>query len=228
MNAPSPHPGGLDLTERMIDLCRFSEGDALLDVGCGAGQTVRFLRETHRLNAMGIDPALSHPREQAAPGLPIWHGNAHELPFPPESLHGILCECSFSLFDRPESVLEVFVRALKPGGRLLISDLYARARPAQMSGLVQRLHTRETLCGWIAAQGLDLLTFEDHSRALKALALQMIMDMGSEAFYADVGGNFDAMKAAQCGYYFLIARKGEPIPTNDFPAGRDGLLNQLP
>jgi ubiquinone/menaquinone biosynthesis C-methylase UbiE len=207
MSLHSNHPGGLDLTRRMIGYARFSEGDTLLDIGCGAGQTVRFLRETCRLNAMGVDPALTRLREQADPNLPVWHGTACSLPFERESLHGILCECSFSLLDDPESALDGFVRVLKPGGRLLISDLYARARPAQISGLAKYLHTRETLCGWMTGRGLALQRFEDHSHALKAMVAQMIMDMGADGFYAGIGSHFDAMKAAQCGYYMLIAGK---------------------
>jgi SAM-dependent methyltransferase len=191
----------------MIEYCYFSEGDTLLDIGCGAGQTVRFLRETYRLDAMGLDPSLAQPREQADPNLPIWHGTACSLPFEGESLHGILCECSFSLLDEPEAALDGFVRVLKPGGWLLISDVYARARPAQISGLAKYLHTRETLCGWVAGRGLALRVFEDHSRALKALVGQMMMDMGGDGFYAGIGSNFDAMKAAQCGYCMFVARK---------------------
>jgi ubiquinone/menaquinone biosynthesis C-methylase UbiE len=194
----------------MAAFCHFSEGGQVLDVGCGAGQTVRFLRETYRLDAMGIDPILTNAREQADPEFPIWHGTAHALPFERESLDGIICECSFSLFDTPESVLAGFARALKPGGRLLISDVYARGLPAEISGFTKYLHTRESLCRWITNQGLRLTLFEDQSQALKSLALQMIMDMkDGESFYESIGGSYAAMKAARCGYYWLAARKGD-------------------
>jgi ubiquinone/menaquinone biosynthesis C-methylase UbiE len=204
----SPHPGGLGLTKKMAAFCHFAKGDKVLDVGCGAGETVRFLRETHQLDAMGIDPALTGAREQADPNLPIWRGTADALPFEEESLDGILCECSFSLFDRPESVLAGFARVLKPGGRLLISDVYARGRPAEISGFTKHLHTRESLCQWAADQGLELILFEDQSQTLKSLALQMIMDAeDGESFYENIGVSFAEMKAARCGYYLLIARK---------------------
>lgn len=204
----SPHPGGLGLTKKMAAFCHFSEGGKVLDVGCGAGQTVRFLRETCQLDAVGIDPALANTREQADPNLPIWRGTADALPFEKESLDGILCECSFSLFDRPESVLAGFAGALKPGGLLLISDVYARGRPAEISGFTKYLHTKESLCRWITGQGLELLLFEDQSQALKSLVLQMMMDMkDGESFYESIGAGFAEMKAAQCGYYWLAARK---------------------
>jgi ubiquinone/menaquinone biosynthesis C-methylase UbiE len=204
----SPHPGGLELTKKMVAFCHFSEGGKVLDVGCGTGQTVRFLRETFQLDAVGVDPALANTREQAGPDLPIWHGTADALPFEKESLNGILCECSFSLFDRPESVLAGFAGALKPGGQILISDLYARGRPAEISGFTKHLYTKESLCRQIANQGLELLLFEDQSQALKSLVTQMIMDMqDGESFYENIGSSFAEMKAARCGYYWLIARK---------------------
>jgi ubiquinone/menaquinone biosynthesis C-methylase UbiE len=199
----------------MIAFCGFSKGDTLLDIGCGAGRTVRFLRETFELDAMGIDPILAQSREQADPDLPIWRGNAQTIPFREESLDGILCECSFSLFDRPEAVLSGFARVLKPGGRLLISDVYARDRPMEISGFTKYLHTRESICRWVANQGLESVLFEDRSQAIKSLALQWIMDMGGEHFYESIGASFEDMKAARCGYYSLIARK--PAPAGSVP-----------
>jgi ubiquinone/menaquinone biosynthesis C-methylase UbiE len=198
----------------MAAFCHFSEGGKVLDVGCGAGQTVRFLRESCRLDAMGIDPALANTREQADPDLPIWRGTAGALPFEKESLDGILCECSFSLFDRPESVLAGFAGALKPGGALLISDVYARGRPAEISGgFTKYLHTKESLYRWITKQGLELLLFEDQSQALNSLVTQMIMDMeDGQSFYDSIGSSFAEMKAARCGYYRLSARKPAIFP----------------
>ena len=49
-------PGGLALTDRALDLCRFASGAALLDVGCGLGATVAHLAERGFV-ATGVEPS---------------------------------------------------------------------------------------------------------------------------------------------------------------------------
>lgn len=42
-------PGGLRLTERALEFCRFPAQVPVLDVGCGNGATVHYLRTVHNL-----------------------------------------------------------------------------------------------------------------------------------------------------------------------------------
>lgn len=50
-------PGDFRLTEKAVRLCGLSSRDAVLDLGCGRGATVNYLYNTHRIQAIGIDPS---------------------------------------------------------------------------------------------------------------------------------------------------------------------------
>ena len=41
----SLHPGGLDLSRELAELCKVQEGDDVLDVASGTGETACFLAE---------------------------------------------------------------------------------------------------------------------------------------------------------------------------------------
>jgi len=49
-------PGGLELTARAVDFAGLGAGAAVLDLGCGSGDSVRYLR-TLGIDAIGIDCA---------------------------------------------------------------------------------------------------------------------------------------------------------------------------
>src|SRR5271166_5790996 len=90
-------PGGLELTARAIALARLGAGATVLDLGCGAGQSVKYMRGLG-IDAIGIDCAGSG--EPAAQGLGLYEhivASAEELPFPDCSVDGVLAECSVSV-----------------------------------------------------------------------------------------------------------------------------------
>jgi SAM-dependent methyltransferase len=149
-------PGGLGLTRRAVEACRFAPGARVLDVGCGPGATVGLLRALD-LAPLGLDlseellglartalaaepdkrdrpdrpggaaqPATPAP---LAPPPPLLNGRAEALPVRNRSLDGLLYECVLSLADDPGECLDEARRALAPGGRLVCSDLYRRDHP---------------------------------------------------------------------------------------------------
>ena len=48
-------PGGLDLTRRLAECCAFSCQSKIVDIGCGTGVTVEYLRSRYNVNAVGVD-----------------------------------------------------------------------------------------------------------------------------------------------------------------------------
>lgn len=194
-------PGGYELTRRLVEKGGFSAGDAVLDLACGSGATVAFLEDTFGIKATGTDLV---PGQESAQ---IIRASAQALPFEDESFEGVICECSFGLFEQPEKVLREVARVLRPGGRLMLSDLYSRTVSAQLAGEANRLYTQAEVEGLLAAQGFALMLFEDHSDALKQMVGQRIMDGGAEAFYAGLGTSYAAMKKLRCGYYILLAKR---------------------
>lgn len=197
-------PGGFTLTDRGLALCGFAVGSRVLDIGCGSGATVHHLRERHGLEAWGIDLEPGRTSEF------LLRGAALALPFRDAAFDGVLLECSLSLMDDPEAVLRECHRILKPAGRILLTDLYARGEPARLQGCLGIVERRETLEAWVSSQGFPHLHFEDHSEPLRALWGQMVLDRGLAVFCAELGADAQALRAVRCGYALLVARKDAP------------------
>ncbi|HTG83025.1 MAG TPA: class I SAM-dependent methyltransferase, partial [Geobacteraceae bacterium] len=119
-------PGGLTLTERGVAFCRFPSGARLLDVGCGAGATVEYLRSRYGFAAAGVDISRLLIAEGLVrdPALPLVEAEAEALPVEDGVLDGVLCECVLSLVGEPLRALREFRRVLRPGGHLILSDMY--------------------------------------------------------------------------------------------------------
>lgn len=111
------HPGGTELTERMLIKARQGDWihnkDYILDVGCGQGSTVSCLRSKGYL-AAGIDPDTDRPD--------LYRGDAGALPWPEGHFDGVIAECTLSVIGIEKALPEI-VRVLKPGGIFLVSDI---------------------------------------------------------------------------------------------------------
>jgi arsenite methyltransferase len=213
-------PGGLELTARAITLARLGAGATVLDLGCGAGDSVRYLH-TLGIDAMGIDCDASSGNGSRRGLVPYPHvvAKAEALPFPESSVHGVLAECSLSLIEDQERVLAECARVLKDGGRLMISDLYARepegigAVRALNGSCVSSMIVREELEARLARCGFRVEVWEDHSRALRESAARFILENGSlEGLWAcEAEDSAEAIQAAmhavRAGYFLLVAMR---------------------
>ena len=211
VNGPILRPGGLELTDRALELCRFPADARLLDVGCGSGVTVEHLRESHGFAACGVDISRKLIAEGLLrnPDLALFAATAEALPLAGESLDGIFCECVLSLMKEPVKVLKEFHRTLRTGGRLIISDMYSRqtvsdadfetsAPDTCRGGMLsrKRIESRLTECGFTG------LLWEDHTRLLKELAARIILTRGSLEGFPEM-----CCGEEKPGYYLLVAFK---------------------
>lgn len=201
----SDRPGGFVLTDRAAELGGFKQGMKILDLGCGAGYTVDYLKEKYGIDATGLDKNAWH-NEKAG----ILIALADDIPLQDGSLDAILMECSFSLMDEPGKVLSECHRTLKPGGKLIISDMYARGEPAVLTGSLGRLENKEHLLARIKKSHFSIEVFEDHTLLLQSMWGQMIFDQGAEKFYCSLGASPAELKRIKCGYYLMMAVKNKP------------------
>lgn len=115
-----------------FSLARLFPGDAVLDIGCGAG--VDSLVAAHLVGKEGrvvgvditpamIEKALAHLGRLGWPRVSFQLAEAEALPFPEAEFDAVISNGVFNLTINKAKALEETHRVLKPGGRLLLADM---------------------------------------------------------------------------------------------------------
>lgn len=218
-------PGGLELTDRALAFCSLPPGSWVLDVGCGPGATLGYLID-HELVAVGLDTCALFLRaaRQCHVQPALAQAEGERLPLAGRTVDAVLAECSLSALGSADWALAEFVRVLKPGGKLVVSDLYLRRpegvdalRRLPLAGCLARAWTRQELADRLHALGLHLLLWEDRSADLKRLTAQLILAGGRLEELWCPAGSADArpdptemkwtISAAGPGYFLLVAER---------------------
>ncbi|MDO4581922.1 MAG: class I SAM-dependent methyltransferase [Bacillota bacterium] len=175
---------------------------AVLDVGCGRGETLRWLAAHSEYRLSGVEADA----EYAAICNAVV-GRAEQLPFADGSFDALLLQCVFSLLDEPKRAAQEAWRVLRAGGVLLLCDLYGRAGEAELrdNRLLRHIYAARTLCGFFTASGFSERRFTDYTAALQALLGQMIFD-GTACDCLDESCRA-ALKQARAGYGLWVLQK---------------------
>ncbi len=166
------HPGGMEHTRRMLALAGLSPGARVLDMGAGAGESVQLMR-SRGFDAVGID---LEPRGEA-----VERGDFLHAPYPDASFDAVLSQCAFFVSGDQAGALREARRLLRPGGTLLLSDVFFE-EPAQLLGTA----------------GFEILKAEDMTPLWRA-------------YYIDALWRDDSpcceLPRGKCGYWLLIGRR---------------------
>jgi ubiquinone/menaquinone biosynthesis C-methylase UbiE len=114
----------------MIDWTKVSR---VLDIGCGSGKAIykiaTFLEQKSGAVACGCDLSTGMLKEglnekDKLSNACFLAAGAQSLPFMENSFDILLCTIAFHHFPAPSDALEEFRRVLRPGGRVLIADVF--------------------------------------------------------------------------------------------------------
>ena len=166
------HPSGEEHTRRMLALADLPAGASVLDMGAGGGEAVRLMRSLG-FAARGLDLA---PR-----GDGVAQGDFLHTPFPEGHFDAILSQCAFFVSGDVPGALREAHRILKPGGKLLLSDVF--------------FENPEPL---LQAAGFELLQLEDMTAAWREYYLEALWREDTSCCEIPRG---------KCAYWLIIARR---------------------
>lgn len=124
----SVHASGPDLG-MMVEGAGLDGSEIVLDAGCGTGHTA-FAFAPHVKQVIGCDltlPMLQQFQkviaERNIKNVGAMRGDVEQLPFGARSFDRVVSRYSAHHWPRPQTALYEFHRVLKPGGRLILSDV---------------------------------------------------------------------------------------------------------
>lgn len=150
------HPGGLEITRELAELCHVAEGAKILDVASGTGEGACYLAERFHCDVVGVDASdfmIRRAIEKAGKRhLPVAFkmADAHALPFEDNSFDAVLSECTVCLLDKAKAIEEMR-RVAKPGGYVGIHDIcWKEGTPERVKERLAEIEGErpETLRGW--------------------------------------------------------------------------------
>jgi arsenite methyltransferase len=215
-------PGGLELTKKAMGIAAFTERSRILDIGSGCGKTVEYLGEVFHMQAVGIDISekMAAKAKKLNGTLEVMVGDVCRLPSADGSLDGVLCECVFNLLEDRPLALAQMNRALKPDGKLIISDLYLREKTGDFAGVplvtcINGISAREAVIQEVAAAGFHLIAWQNETHAYKEFVAGLIMQYGSMSiFWEALVDSCEKARAIQSnlrnvriGYYLSVWEK---------------------
>ena len=232
------HPGGLALTNRLGRLMAIPQDGWVVDLASGQGASAMAMSRVFHCNVVGVEfgaQAVAQSRAKSlevptAPGASFLRGDAECAPFRPESFHGVLCECSMSLFHDKAGAVAQAARLLRTGGRFGLSDVTVEpgCLPTELNGTLGQLLcltdalTPDGYAGLLEAAGLAMVAQEDASveilKILDSVEVKLAVWQGltgqaapepemlgqAPGLIAHVG---ELVASGKIGYWLLVAEK---------------------
>jgi len=122
------HALGEDL-QQMVRLAHLRGGERVLDAGCGAGHAAAaFAPHAAQVVAVDFTPGMLRQvellaAERGLTNISTRQGDVEALPFGDGEFDLVISRYSAHHWPRPQGAVAEFRRVLKPGGRVILSDV---------------------------------------------------------------------------------------------------------
>ena len=132
LNASTLPEAAANLTTLMADRFGIEHGATVLDVGCGGGGATCYLARRYSADVIGLSNSNSGLREAERFAkestlenrVSFRFGDAADLPFPDHHFDGVWsCEAIHNVKEMDPVIAEIS-RVLKPGGSVVLGDLF--------------------------------------------------------------------------------------------------------
>ena len=175
------------LADRAVEMAGLKKGSRILDIGCGEGDTVAYLRDELGMDAEGIDTNLAKisAGKEKYPGIPIRYGDGEFLDeYMSFTFDGILIEGALSRTNMPDEALHEAWCVMKKGGRIMIADVYEKdPDPKQMRAVeieadrLSRIQRKEGDC---EDRGMKFVAFRHEDAFYKDPLIREMESIGFE------------------------------------------------
>ncbi len=154
-----------NLVERLLDLIPEKSGK-ILDVACGKGGTTNYLLNYYKpsnVTAINVSEKQLNSAGKIAPGCSFILMDATVLEFKNNSFDNIICVEGAFHFNTREKFFREAYRVLKPGGRLVLSDVLMKEgtekqlRTFHEENFVRDLKSYESLCSKAGFEAVEII-----------------------------------------------------------------------
>lgn len=129
---------------RMLELLQLQGGERVLDAGCGSGFHTLLLAEQlpeGQVVAVDVSPEMldrlrrNAARRKLSERVEVLRADGLQLPLEDESVDRAVSAAVWHHLDDPQQACRELARALRPGGRAVVSDLEIQPATKAVKGL---------------------------------------------------------------------------------------------
>ncbi len=195
-------PGGLEMTQSLVELADIKPGSRVLDIGCGLGGAVFYLAEHKACTVTGIDlmpenivAANRRAREKHLTGSTHFEvGDAHAVPCSAASFDVVWGQDAWCHVDDKKRLLREAQRVLDDSGLVVFSDWLLVDEEAPHNDEIRKvtasanMASEESYQTHLSAAGFELLEYVDTSKQISQRYRRVLERL--HAFEAEISVRF--------------------------------------